>query len=432
MDRTLEADLETSLLAAFARQRGYTGADSRQAPTLLWALDSARTTGHIDSPRLHISQSTLTSAVVGRSFCRGLAQANNCRAPTTVLRMVQSEGDDLGMVGEDRVHGALQVADAFAVNDPNLEDSALLARRQVVHHEVFDLARLERVQVQHAVDGDLDWLVHRSRSYSVRAVCHYGKRFDSLRPPHNIGHGTQDSGSGFVRRATHCRLQCAAGRRKRRAAPGRGYCSSRRCRHAERPGQRHLLRRRSAGRGGGAGDDHLRVERLAQRQHVVDPERVRETGVPARRGIPRAVQPPAQSGPVAEGCVKPPALCPRGEYPRPRILPAPRDDAHAIRGLRPGRSLAALMRTTPCKAWLIILVCLAASCGRGQGAATTRELVQSRLAQEYPSLLELYKHLHSHPELSFQEVQSAARVAEELRKAGCDVRSEERRVGTES
>jgi hippurate hydrolase len=43
------------------------------------------------------------------------------------------------------------------------------------------------------------------------------------------------------------------------------------------------------------------------------------------------------------------------------------------------------------------------------------------LQQEYPSLLELYKHLHSHPELSFQEVQSAARVAEELRQAGCEV-----------
>ena len=79
------------------------------------------------------------------------------------------------------------------------------------------------------------------------------------------------------------------------------------------------------------------------------------------------------------------------------------------------------MRTTPCKVWLVILVCLAACCGHGQSAAPTRELVQSRLAQEYPSLLELYKHLHSHPELSFQEVQSAARMAEELRKAGCEV-----------
>src|ERR1700736_43408 len=36
-------------------------------------------------------------------------------------------------------------------------------------------------------------------------------------------------------------------------------------------------------------------------------------------------------------------------------------------------------------------------------------------------LLDLYKHLHSHPELSFKEVETAKRVAEELRKAGATV-----------
>ena len=73
------------------------------------------------------------------------------------------------------------------------------------------------------------------------------------------------------------------------------------------------------------------------------------------------------------------------------------------------------------KVWLILAVCLVSLYGRGQSAAPAQELVQSRVAQEYPSLLKLYKHLHSHPELSFQEVQSAARVADELRKAGCEV-----------
>jgi amidohydrolase len=71
-------------------------------------------------------------------------------------------------------------------------------------------------------------------------------------------------------------------------------------------------------------------------------------------------------------------------------------------------------------AGLVLLVCLLASCGRGQNRAP-QEAVQARVAQEWPSLFELYKQLHSHPELSFQEVQSAARVAEELRKAGCEV-----------
>src|ERR1022692_1965243 len=79
------------------------------------------------------------------------------------------------------------------------------------------------------------------------------------------------------------------------------------------------------------------------------------------------------------------------------------------------------MKTTMHKVWLILAVCLVSLYGRGQSAAPARELVQARVAQECPSLLELYKHLHSHPELSFQEVQSAARVAEELRKAGCEV-----------
>src|SRR3954453_6714699 len=36
-------------------------------------------------------------------------------------------------------------------------------------------------------------------------------------------------------------------------------------------------------------------------------------------------------------------------------------------------------------------------------------------------LVGLYRHLHSHPELSFQEEETARRVAEELRKAGAEV-----------
>jgi hippurate hydrolase len=79
------------------------------------------------------------------------------------------------------------------------------------------------------------------------------------------------------------------------------------------------------------------------------------------------------------------------------------------------------MKITVHKVGLLLLVCLVSLCGRGESTAPARELVQARVAQECPSLIELYKHLHSHPELSFQEVQSAARVAEELRKAGCEV-----------
>ena len=47
--------------------------------------------------------------------------------------------------------------------------------------------------------------------------------------------------------------------------------------------------------------------------------------------------------------------------------------------------------------------------------------ITSTLAIAQTDLLELYKHLHAHPELSFQEEKTALRVASELRAAGFDV-----------
>ncbi len=46
---------------------------------------------------------------------------------------------------------------------------------------------------------------------------------------------------------------------------------------------------------------------------------------------------------------------------------------------------------------------------------------QSIAEAELPSLLAIYKDIHSHPELSGQEQRTAAIVAKELRAAGCDV-----------
>jgi len=67
------------------------------------------------------------------------------------------------------------------------------------------------------------------------------------------------------------------------------------------------------------------------------------------------------------------------------------------------------------------LGCFPSAAADAPSAAPARQLVSARVAQEYPSLFELYRHLHSHPELSYQEVQSAARLAEELRQAGYEV-----------
>ena len=56
-----------------------------------------------------------------------------------------------------------------------------------------------------------------------------------------------------------------------------------------------------------------------------------------------------------------------------------------------------------------------------QNAASLRDVVRSKVDAEYPNLFELYKNLHAHPELSFQEEKTASRVAEELKRAGYQV-----------
>jgi metal-dependent amidase/aminoacylase/carboxypeptidase family protein len=46
---------------------------------------------------------------------------------------------------------------------------------------------------------------------------------------------------------------------------------------------------------------------------------------------------------------------------------------------------------------------------------------QSLAESELPSLLTIYKDLHTHPELSTREQRTAAIVAKELKAAGCEV-----------
>jgi amidohydrolase len=54
-------------------------------------------------------------------------------------------------------------------------------------------------------------------------------------------------------------------------------------------------------------------------------------------------------------------------------------------------------------------------------AAPLTDSVRSRINDTYPQLEALYKHLHAHPELSYQEEKTAARIADELRQAGFEV-----------
>ncbi len=47
--------------------------------------------------------------------------------------------------------------------------------------------------------------------------------------------------------------------------------------------------------------------------------------------------------------------------------------------------------------------------------------IKTKVDAQYPSLDALYKHLHSHPELSLDEKETAARIADELKNAKCEV-----------
>jgi amidohydrolase len=67
---------------------------------------------------------------------------------------------------------------------------------------------------------------------------------------------------------------------------------------------------------------------------------------------------------------------------------------------------------------LLSILFLSVSCS---GVAFAQQTPQSLADAELPSLLVIYKDLHSHPELSGYEQRTAALVAEELRAAGCEV-----------
>ena len=55
------------------------------------------------------------------------------------------------------------------------------------------------------------------------------------------------------------------------------------------------------------------------------------------------------------------------------------------------------------------------------GVSPLQENVKARVAKEYGELVELYKHLHSHPEISFQEAKTALRLGKEMKSLGFEV-----------
>ena len=73
--------------------------------------------------------------------------------------MIEREGYHGRMFGKNRVHRAPQIADAFAVNDTHLQNAPFPTRDQIIRDEVLYLARIERVQIQHAVNWQFNRLV---------------------------------------------------------------------------------------------------------------------------------------------------------------------------------------------------------------------------------------------------------------------------------
>jgi amidohydrolase len=58
-----------------------------------------------------------------------------------------------------------------------------------------------------------------------------------------------------------------------------------------------------------------------------------------------------------------------------------------------------------------------------------KKTIETSIANDYPKLDALYKELHAHPELAFQEVKTAARLAAEMRALGFDVTENVGRTG---
>src|SRR4051812_13610233 len=80
-------------------------------------------------------------------------------------------------------------------------------------------------------------------------------------------------------------------------------------------------------------------------------------------------------------------------------------------------------RLAMCRRWFPVLLASVAFSSplRAADVKELKPLVDKTLAAELPSLQELYRHLHSHPEIAFQEEQTAARLAKELRQLGFEV-----------
>lgn len=84
--------------------------------------------------------------------------------------MIQREGCNIRVALENGMHGAPQVPDAFAVDDPHLKNPTLAAGGKVVRHKVLHFPRSKRVQVEHANNRKFNRSIHIQNLSSFRFV----------------------------------------------------------------------------------------------------------------------------------------------------------------------------------------------------------------------------------------------------------------------
>jgi len=79
------------------------------------------------------------------------------------------------------------------------------------------------------------------------------------------------------------------------------------------------------------------------------------------------------------------------------------------------------LKPTPARIAVLLSLSLASIAGQAQTTAPLKTQVASRVDAMYPWLDGVYKDLHAHPEIAFQEVRTAGKLAGEMRKLGFEV-----------
>lgn len=84
---------------------------------------------------------------------------HNCCTPATEVFVCQMKLRHIRMFLQKLVNGFAQLPDAFAVDDPYAQKTPRPTFRQIIQHERLYLTRLKGVQVQHAINRELDGFV---------------------------------------------------------------------------------------------------------------------------------------------------------------------------------------------------------------------------------------------------------------------------------